>query len=161
MQMNSQDEQWLAPALDVVKRVEPATYDKMQAEYWPVHVVDGPDDIKWVLNSDGPLWWASIMQSLPVSYGITLDADSADAPDDLRLSTFLNRPDIIYRAGKLGVSVEDFTADVLVHEFTHRDQAADEPTAFEAGTKFGRELGSWPIAQLSEDTARTLEEYEE
>jgi hypothetical protein len=86
---------------------------------------------------------------------VTRDPSDYTAPADLKDSTFLNRPAITSQADDLHVPVADFLADVMVHEFAHRDGGGmSEPEAFRAGTQFARTLegGDGPIAQLSEAT---------
>jgi hypothetical protein len=167
MQVQRKDLSWLKPAFDVIKRTDPDTYGRMQADYWPVYAVDVPDDIDWVLDDAGPMAWIPLMHDLPTSFGVTISANQPagmpEVAESVKYATFLYRPLVNWKADDMGVPVPDFLADVLVHEFAHRDADADEPEAFEAGTEFGEKLpaSDKPIADLSQAIADayTPEEY--
>ena len=156
---DSKGRTWLAPAFKIIKATDPATYRRMRQEHWPVCVTDGADDIEWVLDAAGPMTWFPLMRDLPSSFGVTLDPNQPaylpPMPEAITDHTFLNRPEITAKAEEMGVPVADFLADVLIHEFAHRDTGASEPEAFEAGTRFALKLPAYdkPVADLSEQIA--------
>jgi hypothetical protein len=153
------DMQWLNPALQLVKDTDPATYQRMQAEYWPVDVIDGPEDLEWIMDKAGFWEWAALMTEVPNAFGVTNTAKPGQEGNPLNHVTIINRPNIEYKARELGVPVAKLAADILVHEFAHRDKQADEPQAFKASTRFGRQLehGDGPITKLSEETGEVAE----
>lgn len=166
MQIKGNDPMWAQNALDVIRRVDPSTYDRMMECDWRLYVTDGADDLFWVIASE-PFEFVSLASDLPVAFGVTpMQAQDGDGyaalPDDLVGTSFLNRPGINQRAKELGVPTADFLADVMVHEFKHRDGWHDEPDAFAAGTAFARTLegGDGPIAQLSEATLADYGDFE-
>lgn len=153
---------WLTPAFDLIEKYDPATYRRMNRTEWFVKVVSEIDDLDSIMENDGLFIWMQIAGTLSHAFGVTDMAergDSSHTPPDLIHVTWLNKPDIEHAASEvLSVPVAEFLADVLVHEFKHRDERSGEKEAFAAGTQFAYTMGNAAIAEFSEETAATVDD---
>jgi hypothetical protein len=144
----------LTPALTIIKETDPRLYAEMQASPWEAHVAVTGDEpaINDLMAEYGPEQGAYFLYILEHAYGATVDNKS-----------FLNPGMIKNQARVLHVPVDDFTADVLVHEYTHASSYPapnlDERHAFAAGTRFAKKLpAAWagPIARYSEQGTKQV-----
>lgn len=154
--MKTTDIKWLQPAMDVVAKTDPATWKRMDKADWTVHPVSDPSDL------DGIDPWSALQlaDELDSAFGVTVRSSRLAHPDVYR-TTWLNVPMIENKArDDLKVPVAHFAADVLVHEFNHRE-GGDESDAFKAGTAFAQKMGDPSVASFSRETGQreVMEEY--
>lgn len=146
---------WINPALEIIKRADPATYGRMQASPWEVHVISTGKEqsLSDFIRDYGPWEYMALIDDLETAFGVT--SHHADGtPTQL---TWLNKPAIEDKAKEMGVNVADFLASVIVHEFAHDEGVLTEKPAFAISTAFARKLGPQdePIAVLSAATGRS------
>lgn len=148
--MLTNDSKWLQPALNTLALVDPATASRIAHSPTRITVVDGPDDL--IPELDRGLGFGDVLdliQSVGNSYGVTV-RPFKDKPFLLDGDIWLNRGAIIDEAAHQGVTVEQYAAYVLAHEWRHAE-GEDEPPAYDAGTKFALALGMPGVARLSEE----------
>lgn len=145
------------PAMDVIRRTDPATWSRMNATPWHVHVIVKGDETSITDYEDtyGAANAFELMQELEGAYGVTMWNRANTHPLQL---TFINVPGIRATAKRLKVPAADFLADVMVHEFAHDAGARTEPPAFAAGTAFALKLppSDAPIARESRRDGRAV-----
>lgn len=153
MQIN--DHVWANDALMCIKTTDPALYADMVNSVWYVQVTDSPDDLTWVEVEYGFNTYFSLSMTLAHAYGVTYTRNNNGDPGEtpgLLYHTWLNRPDIESEAHELNVSFAEFLAMILVHEFQHRKDDADELEAFDTDIGFSRKLHSDVLVNFSEET---------
>jgi hypothetical protein len=141
--MISDNPQFTDPAMTVIKRTDPDTYKKIAADNgWDVSTdadfVDSGADATTRVGVHAP-WGDIIYPRDERDTGLDADAIKADA-------------------AYLGVPVEDYTASVIVHEFTHHVDGRDEEVpAYRESVRFDRLLPPRDKGMLEAD----LEELRE
>lgn len=153
--MRTNDENFIKPAMDIIKRTDIETYNKMTADDWQVAVID-EDNVAdmlymYVVPEIGMQNAVVLMNELDTSLGITVNNDPV-IPPALRRSTWLNRNAITGAARydvDTPVPVAELTAQTLVHEYAHAI-GAREGAAYNAGTRFALKLGEPSLARYSQ-----------
>lgn len=147
--MHTDNPQWVTPALDVIRRTDAATWHRMQASPWHVHVISRGDEQS--LAAYGRMYGLGneyhLAGVLEEAFGVT-----PSEPDGTPVHvSFINRPMVEEQARRMGVPAGDFLAVVLVHEFHHDEGDVSEKSTFAVSTAFARKLPSRdaPIARLS------------
>jgi hypothetical protein len=158
--VKTNDSTWMQPVLDVVKSTDLDLFTKIHAAHWTVTVVDKPEDLMYLTEVPGVDFAAllALESALSQADGVTGQKDPA-LPAVMRGNTWLNRLFITAKARNLGVPVEHFAADVLVHEFAHHAGASTEPPAYAASRAFAMEMGDAVIAKDSDDTLKLVQQH--
>jgi hypothetical protein len=147
----------LNDAFSVIERYAPDIYARMEAADWLATADFGR--VADRLHLEPEVAFETGLQYAAMGYGATVNAPP---------STWLNMPAITAWSEDHGMGPEWFTADVLVHEFTHTSQGnvpdttEFERAAFTAGSQFARLLPprmARPIVALSD--SRLTETYGE
>jgi hypothetical protein len=141
--------EWVEPALEVIRRSDPELLARMQKSDWKVYVPWSVSDL--AAEPVSPWLLFGIAAELDSAFGATQENDSPEAPN----TTWVNPHLVENKAEELGVTVAEFAADVLAHEFAHIE-GADEAAAFAEGTRFGQLEHEPAIAALSDQTATAL-----
>jgi hypothetical protein len=149
--VETNDSTWMEPVLSVVRHTDPELFKAIRAAQWTVTVVDGPDDLAYLLPLVGFPDVMSLMKQLAVADGVTGQV-VPELPAVMRGNTWLNRPYISDRANGLDVPLAHYAADVLIHEYAHHAGAATEPPAYAAGHAFALKMGDPAIARESDET---------
>lgn len=122
--MHSDDPQFTDPAMDVIRKYDPATYAEIMSDnYWRVHVrpVAG--------EGDGETQFAISTQ------------DGQFVLPRSKRDSILDRGKLEREARENGITVAEQTASVLVHEFRHHvDGTREEHPAYTASVLFDRRL---------------------
>ncbi len=154
--MKVNDSHYINPALQLIKNTDVAIYDAMIHNPWQLNAIDEPSDailirLMEVLSGEenGVIGFVALIEGLGHAFGTTFEQEGV--PHSLRYTTWLNRGAIADKATDLGVPVDDFLADVIVHEFNHIT-GGDEPEAYNAGTQFADKLGDETIAEFSQQS---------
>lgn len=126
-------------ALDVIAKTDAELYRRMMRDDWTVtfRTSDLPDDIRaFVLSHDDH-----------EVYGVTMPRDCAGRADSESAGrTTLIQSNLDRMSERLHVPVAYFTAETIVHEYTHIGQECgdlpirSEMPAYDAGTEFARKL---------------------
>lgn len=140
--MISDDPEFTDPAMDVIRRIDPETYNQIN------------DDSGWnVSTGDRPRHEDA-------------DAVTPASVPGRRLSrneryTILDPLQITTGAADLGVPVADFAASILVHEFTHHlSGKLEEVPAYQASVRFDLLLPPRDLGILREDLEALREEQQ-
>jgi hypothetical protein len=161
--MRTNDSRYLQPVLAEIANADPVTFQRMQnAKNWYVGVIDGPEDFMPLVKIDPDAGYA-VMNNMGHANGLTIVA-RPDAPDYIkRLDgyTWLNRPYIKAEAASYDVSPVKYAADILVHEFSHREDRTQEPEAYDAGIEFAKKMGEPAIVAAQQSTKREVQRRED
>lgn len=169
--MKTNNKTWLTPALRLVKRYAPNTYEAMINADWTVHTVASERDLIPVARKVHPENLAQLIDALNRGLACTVRSSCKD-PDDIEMwnnivreskaqgkqmggvlnhNTFVNLHKLHGEAYHEGVDPVCLAAAVLVHEWWHR-RGYGERKAYDAGTEFAVKMGQPRIARLSEHT---------
>lgn len=161
--MRTNDSRYMQPIMAEIAHADPATFKRMEAADWLVTVVDGPEDLE-LLARENPGAAYSLASALGRANGVTVVAIHGEpVPTEIAQvyrNTWLNRPYINDEAEQHGVSPVKYAADILVHEFAHREDYADEPAAYDAGIAFARKMGEPVIAMAQTKTKAEVQRRE-
>lgn len=154
--MRTNDSRYMQPIMAEIAHADPTTFKRMEAADWLVTVVDRPDDLRDIIRKN-PEGGYALMQSLGQANGVTVKVrpayrDEAEILREFDGNTWLNRPYIKAEADSYGVSPVKYAADILVHEYAHRAEDADEPEAYDAGISFAHKMGEPEIARAQQFT---------
>lgn len=155
--MKTNNKTWLTPALRLVKRYAPNTYEAMLNADWKVTVVESEKDLFTIAGILHPWTLAELIEGINDGLAVTIakteDAPAwvAEPPKALNHTTWMNVRSIYGQAHHAGVDPVCLAASVLVHEWWHR-RGYGERKAYDAGTSFALKMGQPRIARLSEKT---------
>ena len=169
--MKTNNKTWLTPALRLVKKYAPNTYEAMINADWKVQVVKSEKDLITISGLLHPWNLMQLIDALNDALAVTIRSSCKD-PDELeewnRLlaknhhgngpvggalnhTTWVNLRKLNGEAYHEGVDPVGLAALVLVHEWWHR-RGYGERKAYDAGTEFAFKMGQPRIARLSEHT---------
>lgn len=158
--MKTNNKTWLTPALRLIKKHAPNTYEAMINADWKVHAVASEQDLLKVAGHLHPWVLAELVQDFSRGLACTV-AKTEDAPSWARVedsplgslnhTSLFNLHNLRSQAYHGGVDLVCLTAQVLVHEWWHR-RGYGERKAYDAGTEFAVKMGQPRIARLSEHT---------
>lgn len=161
--MKTNNKTWLTPALRLVKKHAPNTYEAMINADWKVYAVHSEKDLLPVTRQLSKKDTRDLVDQLNKGLAITIAGKenedipvwvkltSAGPPDPLKHHTFVNVNALRGQAHHGGVSPVHLAAAVLVHEWWHR-RGYGERKAYDAGTRFALAMGQPRIAEMSEKT---------
>jgi hypothetical protein len=162
--MKTNNKTWLTPALRLVKRYQPNTYEAMVNAEWTVYAVFSEKDLLPVSRQISVDDTLSLAEEINHGLAVTCAGpDNEDVPlwakmlagggppAPLKHTTWVNVPAITRQAQHGGVNPVSLAAYVLVHEWWHR-RGYGEEKAYSAGTRFALKMGEPGIARMSEET---------
>lgn len=156
--INSQDSATVRAAFAVIKRYDPATYDRMRSESWYI----SSDRAELLRVTDDADIRDSLATSFDTAFAITL-SDINPALDLARPYVALNARALAEGARDVGTDLVTYLAYILVHEFVHlhartADPVIEEPPAYRAGSEFALKLPNRLVGRriytVSQDTLR-------
>lgn len=166
--MKTNNKTWLTPALKLVKKHAPNTYEAMINADWKVHVVKSEKDLITIAGLLHPWNLMELINALNNALAVTVRSSCKD-PDELEEwnklikegnkpiggalnhTTWVNLRRLNGEAYHAEVDPVHLAAAVLVHEWWHR-RGYGESKAYDAGTEFALKMGQPRIARLSEHT---------
>jgi hypothetical protein len=137
--------------MDVIARADPGLFKAMQADDWPVIVIDEPDDLLPLIPRVGFGQVLAMAEGLKRANGLT-GLHTPDLPALLRGTTLINRGNLRPDAKASGYDETRYLAYTLAHEYDHHVHDSDEPEAYAAGKTFALKMGDQDIARGSDET---------
>lgn len=143
--MRTNNSAWIQPVMSLIAHTDPGLFRKIDASDWYVTVARGPDDLDPLLKRYGYGAAISLARVLDTAAGVTADlAEVAGRP------TWLNVPGIEEDARYLGVTVTQYAAATLVHEWVHHDGENTEAPAYDRETEFSVRMGLPALAMANQ-----------
>jgi hypothetical protein len=148
----------MQPIMAEIANADPETFKRIHAaDDWEVTVIDDPTDLLPLIKANPPVGMA-ILDGMGQANGMTIvSTDDTPVPPEFKgvyRNTWLNRPYINAEAASYDVSPVKYAADILVHEFAHREDYAEEPEAYDAGIEFARKMGE-PVIMHAQNNTKT------
>lgn len=152
---NTTNAQWIQRAMSVIAYYAPDIARRIHLAPETLTVINGPEEMLDLINEVGLANAFVMAEDMDIAFGMTIRPDDEHPDVPLQGNIWLSKPNIERQALEMGVPVELFAADVLVHEFKHHD-GYGEPEAYDAGTAFARTMGVPQLIQLSEEGKRQI-----